>query len=506
MTTIPQKGAIVAVPSPKEAAEVYEVRALLEGLAAREFARNASEGQVAALREAFAQVARAGGADDAARVAGGEEPLLRRALRRRRQRDDPQDPRGPAGEGRRAASDVADGSRPPASSRSRRSARSWRRSSGATRTRPPAAASFHVRQAAQTAFGQIGSLRAGGRQEGRWLRTALRAGRARQARGARRASTSQRSLARASDFVRPMQEFVTEYCWGAIWSRPGLGAPRAQPGQPRGADGAQPLPRAGRPRRGAVRNGCTRRRSRRCCSRRRSTAASRRRWRRSASPRRRSRRSSGSSRGDGAGPPAPETGPPHRRTTVTDTARVGIVGLGAMGAPIGEALLLDAGHGARRLRQAAPRRPAPLAGRTACRDAGRGRRHRRDGARQPADAGRRPEVAAGNVAGRRQGRCGRSSISRPPAPRSARRSLHCSLADVRLPRRAGERGRRRARGAHARRSWPRGTRRSRPRPAAARDVRGGRLPGRAGARARPAREAPEQPAVGDRRSRSPRRR
>lgn len=31
------------------------------------------------------------------------------------------------------------------------------------------------------------------------------------------------SLERATDFTRPMQEFVTEYCWGAIWSRDGLG-------------------------------------------------------------------------------------------------------------------------------------------------------------------------------------------------------------------------------------------------------------------------------------------
>ncbi|MDO8212248.1 carboxymuconolactone decarboxylase family protein [Conexibacter sp. CPCC 206217] len=31
-----------------------------------------------------------------------------------------------------------------------------------------------------------------------------------------------RSLARTSDFSRPMQELVTEYCWGASWSRPGL--------------------------------------------------------------------------------------------------------------------------------------------------------------------------------------------------------------------------------------------------------------------------------------------
>ncbi len=32
----------------------------------------------------------------------------------------------------------------------------------------------------------------------------------------------ERSLSRATDFDRPMQELVTEYCWGAVWSRPGL--------------------------------------------------------------------------------------------------------------------------------------------------------------------------------------------------------------------------------------------------------------------------------------------
>lgn len=31
-----------------------------------------------------------------------------------------------------------------------------------------------------------------------------------------------RSLAQASDFQRPMQELTTGYCWGAVWSRPGL--------------------------------------------------------------------------------------------------------------------------------------------------------------------------------------------------------------------------------------------------------------------------------------------
>jgi 4-carboxymuconolactone decarboxylase len=32
----------------------------------------------------------------------------------------------------------------------------------------------------------------------------------------------ERSLARATEFSRPLQELVTEYCWGAIWARPGL--------------------------------------------------------------------------------------------------------------------------------------------------------------------------------------------------------------------------------------------------------------------------------------------
>jgi 4-carboxymuconolactone decarboxylase len=31
-----------------------------------------------------------------------------------------------------------------------------------------------------------------------------------------------RSFAAESEFARPMQELVTSYCWGAIWSRPGL--------------------------------------------------------------------------------------------------------------------------------------------------------------------------------------------------------------------------------------------------------------------------------------------
>lgn len=32
----------------------------------------------------------------------------------------------------------------------------------------------------------------------------------------------EKSMASVSDFARPIQELVTEYCWGATWSRPGL--------------------------------------------------------------------------------------------------------------------------------------------------------------------------------------------------------------------------------------------------------------------------------------------
>jgi len=31
-----------------------------------------------------------------------------------------------------------------------------------------------------------------------------------------------RAIASADDFNRPMQELVTEYCWGEVWNRPGL--------------------------------------------------------------------------------------------------------------------------------------------------------------------------------------------------------------------------------------------------------------------------------------------
>jgi 4-carboxymuconolactone decarboxylase len=31
-----------------------------------------------------------------------------------------------------------------------------------------------------------------------------------------------RSLERVTEFSRPIQELVTEYCWGEVWTRPGL--------------------------------------------------------------------------------------------------------------------------------------------------------------------------------------------------------------------------------------------------------------------------------------------
>jgi DNA-binding GntR family transcriptional regulator len=56
VTTVPQKGAIVAVPSAEEAAELYEVRAALEGLAARRFVEHAGPEEVAELRAALAEL------------------------------------------------------------------------------------------------------------------------------------------------------------------------------------------------------------------------------------------------------------------------------------------------------------------------------------------------------------------------------------------------------------------------------------------------------------------
>jgi len=66
------------------------------------------------------------------------------------------------------------------------------------------------------------------------------------------------ALRSADDFTRPLQELVTEYCWGAIWTRPGL------PRRTRSLINLAMLTALNRPHevrlhvRGALRNGCTR--------------------------------------------------------------------------------------------------------------------------------------------------------------------------------------------------------------------------------------------------------
>jgi 4-carboxymuconolactone decarboxylase len=67
----------------------------------------------------------------------------------------------------------------------------------------------------------------------------------------------ERALGNASDFSRPMQELVTEYCWGDVWSRPGL------PRRERSLINLGMLTALNRSHelavhaRGAIRNGCT---------------------------------------------------------------------------------------------------------------------------------------------------------------------------------------------------------------------------------------------------------
>jgi 4-carboxymuconolactone decarboxylase len=68
----------------------------------------------------------------------------------------------------------------------------------------------------------------------------------------------ERSMKTADDFNKPMQDLVTEYCWGAIWTRPGL------PKKTRSLLNIAMLTVLNRPHEmklhvaGAIRNGCTR--------------------------------------------------------------------------------------------------------------------------------------------------------------------------------------------------------------------------------------------------------
>ena len=67
-----------------------------------------------------------------------------------------------------------------------------------------------------------------------------------------------RALADGDDFSRPFQELVTEYCWGAVWTRDAL------PPKTRSLINLAMLTALNRPKeveihvRGALNNGCTR--------------------------------------------------------------------------------------------------------------------------------------------------------------------------------------------------------------------------------------------------------
>lgn len=162
VSTIPQRGAIVAIPTAKQAAEVYEVRALLEGAAAREFVENASPQQVEALREAFHAVERASREEEAPRLVlqaksrlyavlfdGADNATIRTIL-----------------EGLQARVSVLRATTLAAPGRLEQSVFEIRAMVEAVEARDPeaaaAAAAHHVRQAAQTLFTQLGVPSDGG--------------------------------------------------------------------------------------------------------------------------------------------------------------------------------------------------------------------------------------------------------------------------------------------------------------------------------------------------------
>lgn len=66
-----------------------------------------------------------------------------------------------------------------------------------------------------------------------------------------------KSISDADDFAQPLQELVTEYCWGSVWNRPGL------PRKTRSLINLAMLTALNRPHelklhlRGALNNGCS---------------------------------------------------------------------------------------------------------------------------------------------------------------------------------------------------------------------------------------------------------
>lgn len=72
---IPQQNAVVAVPTPKQAAEIYELRANLEGLMARKFVERGTADEIQSLSEALA------GLEDAVRSEQAFDAKARSLLR-----------------------------------------------------------------------------------------------------------------------------------------------------------------------------------------------------------------------------------------------------------------------------------------------------------------------------------------------------------------------------------------------------------------------------------------
>ncbi|MBF4770523.1 carboxymuconolactone decarboxylase family protein [Nocardioides agariphilus] len=66
-----------------------------------------------------------------------------------------------------------------------------------------------------------------------------------------------RSLTQSSDFSRPIQEYVTETCWGDVWSRPGLDRRTRSLLNLAILTALDRMHELGVHVRGAVRNGCT---------------------------------------------------------------------------------------------------------------------------------------------------------------------------------------------------------------------------------------------------------
>jgi len=66
-----------------------------------------------------------------------------------------------------------------------------------------------------------------------------------------------KSISDAGDFTHPLQELITEYCWGSVWARPGL------PRKTRSLINLAMLTALNRPHevklhlRGALNNGCS---------------------------------------------------------------------------------------------------------------------------------------------------------------------------------------------------------------------------------------------------------